>query len=104
MKRTAMVVTGLLVLSLAAQELKLPNDKDSFHFAVIGDTGTGLRPQYEIASRLTDYRKTFPFDVVVMLGDNLYGGEKTSDFKKKFEEPYKALLDGGVKFYAVLGN
>src|ERR1043166_692742 len=104
MKRTAWVAIAAFAVSLAAQDLKLPNDKDSFHFAVIGDTGTGLRPEYEIASRLAEYRKVFPFDVVVMLGDNLYGGEKPQDFKKKFEEPYKALLDAGVKFYAVLGN
>src|SRR5689334_17710456 len=98
MKRTAWLPIIVLVCSLSAQELKLPNDKESFRFAVIGDTGTGLRPEYEIASRLAEYRKVFPFDVVVMLGDNLYGGEKPQDFKKKFEEPYKALLDAGVKF------
>jgi len=39
-----------------------------------------------------------------MLGDNLYGGEGPDDFARKFERPYKALLDGGVKFHAVLGN
>src|SRR6266404_9447268 len=104
MNRTAWVATGVFVLSLAAQQLKLPNQKDSFHFAVIGDTGTGERPEYEIAARLAEYRKTFPFDVVVMMGDNMYGGKKPQDFQKKFEQPYKALLDAGVKFYAVLGN
>ena len=104
MKRTAWVAIAAFAVSLAAQDLKLPNQKDSFHFAVIGDTGTGERPEYEIASRLAEYHKVFPFDVVVMMGDNLYGGKKPHDFQKKFEEPYKPLLDGGVKFYAVLGN
>jgi 3',5'-cyclic AMP phosphodiesterase CpdA len=104
MRRTGWAAIGLVALSLAAQQLKLPNAKDSFHFAVIGDTGTGERPEYEIASRLAEYRKIYPFDVVVMMGDNLYGGKKPRDFQKKFEEPYKALLDAGVKFYAVLGN
>ena len=103
MKR-AWLAIGVAALSLAAQELKLPNQKDSFHFAVIGDTGTGERPEYEIASRLAEYHKLYPFDVVLMMGDNLYGGKRPQDFQKKFEEPYKALLDAGVKFYAVLGN
>jgi len=44
------------------------------------------------------------FDFVIMLGDNIYGGHSASDFKRKFEEPYKSLLDAGVKFYASLGN
>ena len=39
-----------------------------------------------------------------MVGDNLYGGEGPSDYRRKFEEPYKPLLDAGVKFYAALGN
>jgi 3',5'-cyclic AMP phosphodiesterase CpdA len=39
-----------------------------------------------------------------MLGDNIYGGHRPEDFKKKFEMPYQALLDAGVKFYASLGN
>src|SRR3712207_7780505 len=28
----------------------------------------------------------------------------SSDLVDKFEKPYKKLLDGGVKFYAALGN
>ena len=39
-----------------------------------------------------------------MLGDNLYGSQGAADFVRKFERPYKPLLDGGVKFYASLGN
>ena len=32
------------------------------------------------------------------------GRRGRSDFQTKFEEPYKALLSAGVKFYASLGN
>ena len=39
-----------------------------------------------------------------MMGDNLYSGSGEKDYQKKFEEPYKPLLDAGVKFYAALGN
>ena len=46
----------------------------------------------------------FPFVLVVMMGDNIYGSDRPQDFVKKFEAPYKALLDTGVKFYASLGN
>ena len=39
-----------------------------------------------------------------MMGDNIYGSDRPQDFIKKFEAPYKGLLDKGVKFYACLGN
>ncbi len=46
----------------------------------------------------------FKYELVVLVGDNLYGSERPQDFVKKFERPYKPLLDAGVKFYASLGN
>ena len=94
----------LFVSSAAAQDLTLPNKKDSLHFAVIGDSGTGGSAQYEVARQMVGYRAKFPFTLVLMLGDNLYGGESVRDFQTKFEEPYKDLLADGVKFYAALGN
>ena len=39
-----------------------------------------------------------------MMGDNIYGRDDPRDYRQKFEEPYRALLDAGVKFYAALGN
>lgn len=44
------------------------------------------------------------FDFVLMLGDNIYGAQTADGFRRKFEDPYKPLLDAGVKFYASLGN
>jgi 3',5'-cyclic AMP phosphodiesterase CpdA len=95
----------ILFLSTAtAQDLFLPNKKDSLHFAIIGDSGTGDRNEYEIARKMVAFRAKFPYAMVLMMGDNLYGGESPQDFKAKFEEPYKDLLAAGVKFYATLGN
>jgi len=34
----------------------------------------------------------------------MYGSENARDFQRKFEVPYKPVLDKGVKFYASLGN
>jgi len=82
----------------------VPNRRDSLKFAAIGDTGTGAKPQYEIAAQMAAWQRRFPFDMVIMLGDNLYGSQEPRDFVTKFETPYKPLLDGGVKFYAALGN
>jgi predicted phosphodiesterase len=84
--------------------LKLPMAEDSIKFIAIGDTGTGSRQQLELAKIMLNYHKVFPYEFVIMVGDNMYGGEKPNDFQKKFEAPYKPLLDVGVKFYASLGN
>jgi 3',5'-cyclic AMP phosphodiesterase CpdA len=46
----------------------------------------------------------FPYEFVLMMGDNMYGSEDARDFERKFEIPYKYALDAGVKFYASLGN
>lgn len=104
----AAVYLSLCVFStnIGAQQVavKLPLRSGSVRFAVIGDSGTGNKEQYEVAQQLERYRQTVKFDFVIMLGDNIYGGHSASDFTRKFEEPYKPLLDAGVKFYASLGN
>jgi 3',5'-cyclic AMP phosphodiesterase CpdA len=94
----------LLTSLLLGADLTLPLKPKSVHFAVIGDSGTGDKAQYEVSRQMVKYREKFPFDIVLMLGDNIYGGESPGDFKAKFEDPYKPLLDAGVKFYASLGN
>jgi 3',5'-cyclic AMP phosphodiesterase CpdA len=90
--------------SAAAGQVTAPQEKDSVRFAVIGDTGTGTSSQYQIGERLTAARQMFPFEFVIMLGDNIYGSERPQDFVNKFEKPYKVLLDAKVPFYAALGN
>jgi len=87
-----------------ALNLQLPLESKSVRFAVIGDSGTGKREQLEVAQKMEEYRRAVGFDFVIMLGDNIYGGHSPQDFARKFEVPYKPLLDAGVKFYASLGN
>jgi predicted MPP superfamily phosphohydrolase len=87
-----------------ATHLTVPVKEGSVRFAIIGDNGTGERRQYEVGQEMARFHETFPFDFVIMLGDNIYGGKSPVDFKRKFEDPYRPLLDSGVKFYASLGN
>lgn len=88
----------------ASLPLTVPNKADSLKFAVLGDFGTGSKEQYQLAAIMTRVHDQYPFNLVTLVGDNLYGSERPQDFKKKFEDPYKPLLDAGVKFYASLGN
>jgi hypothetical protein len=84
--------------------VSLPNRAGSFKFGVLGDFGTGSQVQYQLAEQMVKLHGRFKYDLVVLVGDNLYGSERPQDFKAKFELPYKPLLDTGVKFYASLGN
>jgi len=106
MRRLLMSVLLLvgLTVTVPAQDLKLPMKMGSVKFAVIGDTGTGDSHQLAVARQLAAYRGKFPFEFVIMMGDNLYGGNSAKDYDKKFAIPYKPLTDAGVKFYASLGN
>jgi 3',5'-cyclic AMP phosphodiesterase CpdA len=102
----AAIIVTLLSLAgpLWPQNSTLPLKSGSVRFAVIGDMGTGDPAQYEVAETMARLRQKFPFDFVITLGDNIYGGNSPKDFDRKFGTPYKSLIDAGVKFYASLGN
>jgi 3',5'-cyclic AMP phosphodiesterase CpdA len=101
---TLLVAAALVSAALFAQSTPLPNRPDSLKFVAFGDNGTGDRPQYELAQQMTKVRATFAFDLVIMLGDNMYGGQSAADYVRKFEQPYALLLAAGVRFQAALGN
>lgn len=88
----------------AAAIVPLPNQADSLKFLVFGDFGVNSAEQYQLAEQMARLHERFAFDLVLLVGDNLYGSERPQDFVNKFERPYKPLLDRGVKFYAALGN
>src|SRR6202521_5714749 len=110
MRRAAIAVVAVvgvaaaLLLGVQAQELTLPNRPDSLKYAAIGDNGTGEQPEYEVANQMELWHRRFPFDMVIMLGDNMYGSQRPADFARNFDRPSMPLLEAGVKFYASLGN
>jgi len=77
---------------------------DKFSFAVIGDTGTGKSGQLDVAHVMETVYEKEPFELVLMLGDNIYGGVNSHAFRKRFEQPYHNLIARDVQFQAVLGN
>jgi hypothetical protein len=101
---TAVAVADVVQQAAVEAPVALPNQAGSFKFAVLGDFGTGDRTQYELAAQMAKVHQSFKYELVLLVGDNIYGSERPQDFKKKFEDPYKPLLDAGVKFYASLGN
>ncbi len=100
----ALCATIGAAVAAPAGQVQAPGQPDATRFAVIGDTGTGDKYQDDVARVLLKSRDTFPFTFVIMMGDNLYGTERPQDYVRKFEQPYKTLLDAKVNFYATLGN
>ena len=109
MRKPAMLLALVLIATafwpMAAQEpvVALPNKEGSLKFAVLGSSGTGEQPQYQLAEQMANFRGRFKYDLVLLTGGNLYGSERPQDFARKFETPYKPLLDAGVTFRASLG-
>ena len=92
-----------------AQQTKTPvveltNDAGSFKFAVLGNSGTGEKAQSELADQMAALHERFDYRTVLLLGGNIDGRERPQDFLRKFESPYRRLLEKGVMFRAVLGN
>jgi hypothetical protein len=106
MRRALALTLTLGIGTLYAQQpqLTLPRKDGSVRFAVLGDTGTGGSAQQKVANQIAAAHAAYPFEFVLLLGDNLYGSEGQDDYEEKFARPYKPLLDAGVKFYAALGN
>lgn len=107
MSKMLLALLTLLVVGapqFAAPTLLLPNRSDTVKFAVIGDNGTGESGQYELATQMAAVHRLFSFDFVVMVGDNFYGSQTPVQLARKFDTPYRPLLDSGVTFYAAIGN
>jgi len=98
---------ALVALQAAASSplaLTLPNRPGSLKFAVMGDFGDGSQRELDTAAQFVKAHAIFPFEIVPLTGDNLYGEERPQDFATKFEQPFRPLIDAGVKFYGSLGN
>src|SRR5881296_923439 len=53
----------------------LPNKKGSLKFFVIGDFGTAGRGEYDLAAQVAKTYEGYKVDLVITVGDNLYGAE-----------------------------
>lgn len=98
----------LCLFCLRALPEAQPLEGNLVRFAVIGDSGTGDNHQQQVARQMLAWHDRLPFDLVLMLGDNIYGawwgGGNRKDFEEEFDRPYAGLLARGVVFRAALGN
>ena len=69
-----------------AEVIPLPNRDGSLKFGVLGDFGTGERAQYQLAEQMAKLHERFPFELVILVGDNIYGGERAEDFRTQVRD------------------
>jgi 3',5'-cyclic AMP phosphodiesterase CpdA len=101
----AVLLVGTAVLRTAGEpKVVLPNRSESVKFAVLGDNGSGDQRQDDIAAQMTAVHRLFGYELVIMLGDNFYGSQSPAELVRKFDRPYRPLLDAGVSFHAAIGN
>ncbi len=83
----------------------IPPTPDAVRFLVVGDTGTGLTPQYAVADAMAEVCGELGCDFALLLGDAIYesgvSGPDDPQFLSKFERPYANF---SIPFYVVLGN
>jgi hypothetical protein len=104
----------LLCFYILSQILAGAAAADGFPFAVIGDMGCDCAGQQEVALKMLEWYKIHPYNLVLTVGDNIYGttfgflagkmGGNKILFPDRFDKHYKPLMNEGVKFYAALGN
>ena len=111
MKVARYFVYSFAVFFIIAVGVAADFTKQPFPFVIIGDSGCGCKGQKKVADRLMDWYQKHPFNTVLMLGDNIYGGGLFGGgggsrqlFPQRFDAYYKPFMDKGVKFYAALGN
>lgn len=96
------LLLSVVALLCVARAAALP--APPLRFGVIGDFGTGTPQQYEVARVMAGRQARSPYDLVLTVGDNIYGGWTSRAVSERFELPYRALLAAGVPFFASLGN
>ena len=66
--------------------LTLPNKDDALKFGVMGDFGNGKREQYQLGEQMARVRAQFPFELMLTVGDNLYGGQRAERLRQEVRD------------------
>lgn len=81
-----------------------PDELPELRIAVAGDVGDGGNLSWRTASSMSVVGRHDSYDVLLLLGDNLYPKGDVALLDELVLNPFHAMLDGGSDLYAVLGN
>lgn len=83
----------------------LAPDSNTVRFIAFGDYGQGTPFQMQLAEQMARRYQEKPFELALLLGDNIYeDGDIKRYAKPFFEIPYAPLIRNNVRFIAALGN
>jgi predicted phosphodiesterase len=72
--------------------------------ALVGDVGDGGGRELETAAAIAAQSQLDRYDVLMLLGDNVYPAGDPERIQATVFEPFGPLLDSGTDLFAVLGN
>lgn len=76
----------------------------ALRLAAVGDVGDGGDDIYVTAASMYEQGLLHPYDVVYLLGDNVYPWGDPDQLPRRVLRPLRPLLDRGAELRAVLGN
>jgi tartrate-resistant acid phosphatase type 5 len=105
-------VAIILTLALGWTGLVCPlHAVPSLHFLVIGDTGSGMDQQKQVADAMGAYaelnKASNAVNFIIMAGDNFYGTGVISTDDPQWNDKFEKMYDPkrlSMPFFAVLGN
>ncbi len=74
------------------------------HIAAIGDAGDSGTSLDVTAAAMAEVHQRQPFDVLVLLGDNVYPDGDPARLDATVFEPFGPVIDDGADLFAILGN
>lgn len=72
--------------------------------ALVGDVGDGGGREYDTAAAIETQSQIDRYDILMLLGDNVYPAGDPERIQATVFEPFGPLLDAGADLFAVLGN
>lgn len=72
--------------------------------AVVGDVGDSGGHQGEVALAMAEAAGRDPYEVLLLLGDNVYPAGDPERLDEVVLEPFAPVLESGARLYAILGN
>ena len=81
-----------------------PSDRPQLRIAAVGDVGEGEEEEWQTAWAIHQLADDDPYDVLLMLGDNVYPNGDPARLDQTVFRPFAIVLDDGTRLDAILGN